>query len=341
VAGGLCVDAFAKPPSDTLEMADEIFPLGDFAGGQRGRHRHAARPERAGGEDARGRVAQGIDTGHRGQCVTVGDRLAPGGQVGPDAQRLPAAGRMQAIAGTHLVEDQRRTGGIAELARAAREGRGGQLLVDAQVMFEGAGKNAGQVIASGRRRRVETGDVVVAVGREVSAILRRDAGRRGRAPRGGTVIRPLRHQDLAPAGGRARDRRAHRGRVGAVLLEHHPIGVRDARHQAFGQFDETRGGAVQAIAQCGLARCGGFDLGVVVAQQVGAPAAHEVDELTSVDIPQSAAAATLEELRVAGRQARGTQVAGHAARDDTGGTLAQRIIQAVGRTARGGVSGAQ
>lgn len=118
--------------------------------------------------------------------------------------------------------------------------------------------------------------------------------------------------------------------------------MRDAPHQALGQFDEARSGAIQAIAQRGLARRGGLDLGVVVAQQVGTPAAHEVDELAAVDIPQAAAAATLEELRVARRQTRGIQVAGHAARNDAGGTLAQRVIQGVGVTGRGGgVGGAR
>ena len=87
-------------------------------------------------------------------------------------------------------------------------------------------------------------------------------------------------------------------------------------------------GPLRQVAQRTLPRGGGFHLGVVVAQQVGPPAAHEVDELAAIHVPQPAALGALKELRVAGRQVRGVQVAGHAA----GG-------HAAGAGAQGGVDG--
>ena len=66
-----------------------------------------------------GRVAEAVVAGHGGQRVAVGDRLAPGGEVGLHADQLPAAAHVEAEAGAHVVDDQRGAG-----CRRAPRGRG-------------------------------------------------------------------------------------------------------------------------------------------------------------------------------------------------------------------------
>ena len=60
--------------------------------------------------------------------MTIGDRLAPGGQVGPNTKPFPAARGIEAEAGTNLVDDQRGFRLVADATRRAREFEGGKLL---------------------------------------------------------------------------------------------------------------------------------------------------------------------------------------------------------------------
>src|SRR6218665_760481 len=201
--------------------------------------------------------------------------------------------------------------------------------------IEGRADDGRQVVDCGVGRSVETGDIVVAVADQVGAVLGRDAGRHRRAAWVGAVVGPGGDQHLALAAGGARHHQADGGGVGAVLLEQHPVGVRAARHEALGQFDQARGRAVEAVAQRLLAPRRRIDLRMVVAQQVRAPTAHEVDVGIAVHIPNPAALPVLEELRVARRQRRRVQMARHSAWQHLGCALAPPGVLAVGQCLRG------
>ena len=77
---------------------------------------------------------------------------------------------------------------------------------------------------------------------------------------------------------------------------------------------------------CHLPPRRGVDDGMAVAEHDRPPAAHEVEIFAAVDVPEMAALAAREELRIAGRQTAGTHVAVHAAGHDTGGAVAQASI---------------
>lgn len=94
-------------------------------------------------------------------------------------------------------------------------------------------------------------------------------------------------------------------------------------HQALGQFDQPGRGAIHAIALLGLAPGRGLDLGMLVAGDHRPPAAHEIEVFAAIGVPQPAALGAREELRIARRQAAGSQVAIHSAGNDPGGAAAQ------------------
>ena len=240
VRRGLAAQAVAQPLAHGLHVGDAVHRLQLAQRRQRRGHRHRAAPEGAGDEDRRCRRAEAVVAGHRGKRMAVGDGLAPRRQVGAHAQRLPTAGQIEARAGTHLVENQCRARAVAQRAHGAGEGRLRQFLVDAVVVPERRDQHRGQVPARLRGGLLQAADVVVAEVAQVRAVLGQDAGGVRRAPGRGTVAGPLRHQQLAPAGGGARRGHADRGRVGAVLREQHPVGMRDQPGEMFGQCHQHR-----------------------------------------------------------------------------------------------------
>jgi len=111
------------------------------------------------------------------------------------------------------------------------------------------------------------------------------------------------------------DHHRHGGGVGAVLAEDRPVGVADLGDEGFGQIDDHRSGAGHGVALLHAANIGGVDHRVVVAEQVGAIAAHEVDVAVAVGVPEVGALATGEELWIALGQVPDRLVAVHAAGD--------------------------
>jgi hypothetical protein len=245
------------------------------------------------------RLTEAVVAGHGRQGIAVGDGLAEAGEIRPHAQRLPAAAGMQAEAGAHVVDHQRRIGLVAQLAHGAGEFGRRQRLVHAVVVAEGRDQDARQVaprLLGGLGHAV---DVVVVVIQDMRPVFRGDAGQGGRAPWHRAVIGAARHQQLAPAGAGPRQGDGEGGGVAAILLELHPVGMGDARHQRFRQLHHYRRGAVHAVALLHLAAGGFLHLRVAVAQDDRAPAAHEVHVMAAVGIGQAAALPAGEILRIA------------------------------------------
>ena len=262
------------------------------------------------------------------QPVTTarGDRLAERGQVGADAEQLPAAAFVQSKACAHVVEDQHRSVRVAQLARALCEGTRRHLLIAVGVVTEGRDQDRREIAAHLLGRGLEARDVVVLVAREVRAVFVQHAGLDRRAPGRRAVVGAARAQHLARAGMRARQRHADRGRVGAVLGEQREVGVRDGVDEALGELDHHLARPGQAVAALALLGGGFFDLGVTVAEQVRAVAAQEVDVLPALDVPQVRALPARVELRIARRQRAHRLVAVHAAGDHARRACAQRRV---------------
>ena len=170
-----------------------------------------------------GAVAEAVVAEHGGERVAVGDRLAPRRQVGPDADRLPAAAVGEAEPAAHVVEDQRGAGVVAD-AIGGRWANAGSTsswswrasCLNGETTMAATSSSAP---AHGLLHRLE---VVVAVVQQVGPVLGHDAGDRGRAPRRRAVVGALGHEHLAASGRRPGDRHARRRGVGAVLGEHAP-----------------------------------------------------------------------------------------------------------------------
>ena len=94
-------------------------------------------------------------------------------------------------------------------------------------------------------------------------------------------------------------------------------------HQQLGQVHHDRAGPVLAVAERGLRRRGRLHGRMLVAEHDRAVAAHQVDVLVPVHVPDPRPAAAAHELRVGGRQGRGRLVPVHAARDHGPRALAQ------------------
>ncbi len=313
---GLTGQAFAQPFAHVPHATDAVACL-QLVDGRDGRgHGHRLGPKRTGDEDLRGAVAEAIIAGDGGERIAVRDRLAPGGKVRPHAHKLPAAADVKAETRAHVVHDQGRSGRIAEGARRVGECRRRQLVVLAEIMLEGGDDDAGDVPPHRLGRIGEALGIVVVVGNDVQAVFRGRAQRVGIAPGDRAVIGAAGDQQLAPPGRRAGDHDAGRRRIGAVLLEHRPIGMRHGVNQKFGQLNEPFRRPVQPIAALPLRIDGRLDVGIPIAQHHRSPGAHEIDVLAPIDVPQAATFAAREELRIGRGQARRVLMAPHAAGND-------------------------
>ena len=318
---GLVDDPVAERGSAAVHRLDGFFVLQRCDGGDGGRHGHGGKPERAGDEDVCRAVAERVVAEHGGEGPAVRDRLAPGRQVRVHPDRLPAGPEVQPEPGSDVVQDQRGPFFVAQGAEPAGEGGVDQLLVEAGVVLERADQDPGQVIAGLGGGPLRAGQVVEGVAAEVGVVGGRDAGRARRAPRRGAVVGALGHQDLAPPGLRPGDRAAHGGGVGAVLGEYRPVRVPDGLGEEFGQVHHDRARRVHAVAGFGLGPGRGLHFRVLVAKDDRAVAAHQVDVLVPVRVPDPRATAAPHELRVGG--AGGRLVPVHPARDHGPGALAQ------------------
>ena len=319
-------DAVAQPLAHPPHVLGAVLGLQHVDCRERGGHRGRAAPERAGGVKLRRSVAKAVVAHHRRQRIAVGDRLAPGAEIRLHADLVPTAMQRQPETGADIVEDQRGVVGVAQRARTPGESGIGQFLVLAVVMPE-RGDDDGRQIGTGLVHRLfEAGYVVVVEIQDVRAVLRHHAIGIWRAPRNGAVIGAVGQQHLALPGGAARQCHAGGGRVGAVLGKQRPVGVGHQTDQALGQFDHALGRTVEDVALLHLLAGRGIHDGVAVAEHDGPPAAHEVEILATVDIPDVTALAAGEELRISRRQTAGAHVAIHAAGHDTVGAIAQASI---------------
>lgn len=252
--------------------------------------------------------------------------LAVGGKVRAHAQRLPAAAEIDAEAGPHVVEDQRRVVAVRQRPDGVGKVTGGQFLIVPSIVAECRNEDAGQVVDRLLGGGVERGDVVVDVVDLVGAVLRRRPAGPRRTPGRGTVIGALGHQDLAPRSLGARHHRAGGGGVGAVLGEHRPVGRRDGLHHLLRQLHQHLAGTVGDAHACALGAGGSVCLRVAVAQDHRAERAHEVEIFVAVHITKPGALGFGEELREPLGQARRVHVAPHAARNDPASALSERDI---------------
>ena len=233
---------------------------------------------------------------------------------------------MQPEAAAHVVEDQRGPGGVAQRAQAAGEPGIDKLLVVACVMLERADQDARQVVARLRGGLPHAVEVVVGVVAEVGAVLRGDPGRPGRAPGRGAVVGAGSDEDLAPPGPGPGDGAAHGGGVGAVLGEHRPVRVPHGPHEQLGEVHHDRARGVLAVGERGLRGHGLLHPGVLVAEHDRPVAAHQVDVLVPVHVPDPRAAPAAHELRVGGGKQRGRLVPVHPAGDHRPRALPQLLV---------------
>ena len=211
-------------------------------------------PERAGDENAAGRLAEAIGAGDGGERIAVGDRLGEG-------RRDPAARRAAPSFRARSRRKPARTSSrisaapaVSQIARAARANSGVGISWSRRTSWRNA------VTMSAARSSpaccgglLQARNVVVVERDDVGAVLGSDADGRGRAPGHGAMIGAARDQDLAPARGGAGERHAGRGGVRAVLGEHRPVGVGDRADQQLGQLHQPLGRAVEARRPAGAA----------------------------------------------------------------------------------------
>ncbi len=229
-------------------------------------------------------------------------------------------------AGTHVVQHQRRTRLVAKRADPAGEGGIRHRLRPAEIVLERRNDDRRQVARGPLDRLLQALDIVETEREEVRPVLGRDPGRARRAPGERPVIRIGGDQHLAPRGLGARDGHAGRRRVGTVLGEQAPIGVRHHLDQGLGELDQDRRRAVHAVAERGLRAGSALDRLVPVAEHDRTPGAHHVDEAPAIGVLEPAAFRAGEELRVSIRQPRGVQMAPKAARDDLARPRPQRRV---------------
>ena len=105
--------------------------------------------------------------------------------------------------------------------------------------------------------------------------------------------------------------------------------MRDRVDEQFRKLDHGFRRAVHAVPEPRLPLRGGLDFGMVMAEQVRPPAAHEIEIGAAIDIPQAAALRPLEELRIAFGQAIGVKMPPHAAWNDAQRSVAKGRISGV------------
>jgi hypothetical protein len=173
--------------------------------------------------------------------------------------------------------------------------RGRHFLVEANVVAEGGDEDGGEVGSVAVDGGFEARDVVEDVVIDMGAVFGGDAGEGGRGPGHGAVVGATGDEDFAVPGAGAGEGDGHGGGVGAVFgTGPISVGMVSTRSSASSTMDSDR--PVLAVAEGSLAGGGGFDLGVMVAEQDGAPGAHEVNVFVAVDVADAAALGGGEEL---------------------------------------------
>jgi hypothetical protein len=104
--------------------------------------------------------------------------------------------------------------------------------------------------------------------------------------------------------------------------------MRHQTDQPLRQFDHALGRAIEAVALLHLPARGLVDFGVTMAEDHGTPATHEIEIFAAVDVPEMAALAAREKLRIAFGQTGGPHVAVHAAGHHLKRALTQALVEA-------------
>ena len=143
MALGLRREAVTEYLAHPLHRRDRFTFTQNGDSRDRRRHRGRREPERARREDLGGALAEPVVAEHGRQRIAVGDRLAPGTEIGSHTERLPAAAEVETKARAHVVDDECGVARVAERAEPLRECRRRQLLVDAVVVPEGGHDDPG------------------------------------------------------------------------------------------------------------------------------------------------------------------------------------------------------
>ena len=104
------------------------------------------------------------------------------------------------------------------------------------------------------------------------------------------------------------------------------VSMREHVDQELGKPDHDFSGTVHDVSLSQLLERGLVDFRVVIAEDRGSPAAHEIDIFVSVDVPELRTLGASEELRIAVRQVLGVHVSPHAARHDLKRPLSQNLV---------------
>jgi hypothetical protein len=117
------------------------------------------------------------------------------------------------------------------------------------------------------------------------------------------MVGPFKAENLPASGGGMGHPEAQHGGLGSGGYKTNTFRARAQRLQTFGQLDGTPidGGEVGAIGSG--AGCGGDDLGTCMPRKRSTPSHGEVDELTSLGVPDARSGAPLDDRNEFGWQA--------------------------------------
>ncbi len=258
----------------------------------------------------------GAAQGGRGHAAA--DHLAEAPDVRGPALGLsgqaPAARGGGAEAGEHLVPDQQRAVAAGDLAQERVEALGG--LHDAHVAGHGLRDERGDALAVLGEHGLDGGAVVVVHHEGLGGGGLGDArgagqggGRHARAGRGQQAVRVAvvaagELHDQVAAGHAAGQAQGRHGGLGAGGHEAHALD-RDLGGDQLGQRGLLQRGGAEAEAAVHGGVHGLDDLGVLVAQQHGAPRADQVHVLVALDVGQVRAACAGHEPGRAAHRAEG------------------------------------
>ncbi len=278
---------FGKNETLLLVLFDGVGRLCLFDGCDACREGDCGQPVAAGVHDVGSGVFEFLLTADGGNVVAVRDGFAEARDIGFDAVVIVTTFDVDTEARADVVENEDDAVVVAQLAHLLPVSFGRKLVVDESgmeirrcdecrdlsgILFDEFLKLVGRVPI----------DVKV-----VGDVLFGDAGiAQFLHPGRHAVIVALDEDDFLAVSVSTGNHDCKVGRVAAVLCEERPVRHVDGVDHFFREIDEQVGRQGRAVAFFELFDCGGVDIGVVVAQEVGAVRAHIVDELVSVDIPE-------------------------------------------------------
>lgn len=225
-----------------------------------------------------------------------------------------------------LVDDQKRFLLVREATAFLRVLDRREKLVVKHFVPERRCKDGRYVTVDALDRGIETLDIVVLEVDDVSAVFLGNPRRIGHVPRGCTMVRAARNENLPLLAIRARDHHGHRRGVRAVLAEHRPVGVANLLGERLGKLNHHLARARRRVDLLQLQGRGLLDPLVAVAEQVRAVATHVVDVLVAVDVPEMGPFRFCEVQREIFRQILDALMTVHSARDDLFGSCEPLVL---------------